>query len=66
MKKAYEKKPTRDPSANRVEKKSKKTGKLESYHKEHHELKLHFTDGEDETAMKKLIEEKELDREYTR
>lgn len=65
MKKINDKKNIRDPSANRVEKKSKKTPKFESYHKAHEELKLHFTE-DDDTPMKKLIKEKELNKEYSK
>ena len=43
MKKAYEKKPTREPSANKFEKRAKKVAKYDSHHREHQELKLHFT-----------------------
>lgn len=55
MKKGYDKKHNWDPSSNKVEKKSKKTPKFESHHKNKEELKLHFTDNEDDTTMKKII-----------
>lgn len=66
MKKVYEKKPTRETSTNKCEKKIRKIGKYDSAHKEYNELKLHFTEVINDTAMRKLIEEKELTMEYAR
>lgn len=56
MKKVYEKKPLRETSTNKFEKAGKKPGKFDSTHKEHHELKLHFTDDIHDTTMRRLIE----------
>lgn len=43
MKKVYDKKPTRETSTNKIDKKIKKIGKFNSTHKDH-ELKLNFTE----------------------
>jgi hypothetical protein len=43
MKKVYDKKPMRETSTKKVDKKYKKQGKFDSYHKDHNELKLNFT-----------------------
>ena len=55
IKKVYEKKATREPSANRFEKKLKKPAKYDSHH---HEFQLHFTEDQADSTMKKLIDEK--------
>lgn len=66
IKKVYEKKVTREPSANKFqrEKKVKKVIKYDSHHREANELQLHFTDDQSDSIMKKLIDEKSLNREY--